>query len=71
MTREYTHLVDIADVANQMPPVGTRVVRVPYVYKSEGAAGAHPGTVIYVNYPHLFYVVQFDQNGFREAFRAL
>jgi len=54
-----------------LPEVGARLIRPMVIYDTK-LIRQEPTptecTVIYVNRPHLFYVVQFDGYGFRQTF---
>ena len=56
------------------PKVGTRLMLNPYINKDKFGRtirGPVPGTVVYINFPHRYYVAEFDCPGgkFREAFK--
>lgn len=54
------------------PKIGERIMAKPYISKDRVGhtiCGRVPGTIVYINVPHRFYVAEFDFNGrkIREA----
>ena len=56
----------------QMPKVGDRLERKPLQMRGDGKfapSSPRPCTVVYVNVPHLWYMVQFE-SGRRECYKV-
>ena len=64
---------NIEEIRASMPKVGDRMRKSPSWMKDSAENPAEPiwCEVVYVNQPHLWYMVKYNGTGFRECFKAI
>ena len=62
--------MELFEVRRTLPKVGDKRMETLTLGTNRGVeASPEPCTVIYVNYPHLWYCVRFERTGFRECYK--